>query len=141
MKLRGEVRKGELVIEPASLAIACRQWEGKRVVVEIEPEKSIRSLSQNAYYHAAIVPVVAVILTEDLREQDPDASPLTNEEAHAALKRAFLGKELALSLPVVRSTTKLSTLGFHDYVERCREFCARAGYFIPEPGSKDEVMA
>lgn len=141
MKLTGEVRAGQLLINPASLAIALREYEGRRVTIEIDRERPTRSLSQNAYYHAAIVPVVAVILTEELREQEPDAPAVTDKEAHEALKKAFLGKIVNLSLPMVRSTTKLSTAGFHDYVERCREFCARAGYFIPEPGSKDEVMA
>lgn len=141
MKLSGEVRKGRLVMDSVALAIAVQRFEGKRVTVEIEPERVVRSLRQNAYYHACVTPVIAHILTEEVRKTTPDAEPVSNEEAHEALKRRFLGREVIAGLDVVRSTTKLSTGGMTDYIERCRQFAAEAGYFIPGPGSREEVMA
>jgi hypothetical protein len=142
VKLRGEVRKGQLVIEPAGLAIACRHFgEGKRVSIEVEPEKNLRTLSQNAYYHAVVVPVIAHILTERLRKEDPDCADISHDEAHDALKRHILGKVIAGGIEVVRSTTRLSTIGFSDFVERARQIAAEEGYYIPEPGSRDEVSA
>lgn len=140
MKLHGEVRKGQLVTDPAGLVIALREFEGQRVTVEIEREKAIRSLKQNAYYHACIVPVIAHILTEELRKEMPDAPAVTNDEAHQALKRDVLGKILVGGLEVVRSTTRLTTVGFNQFIERGRQIAAEAGFYIPEPGSGEEVL-
>lgn len=143
MKLSGEVKGGRLIIPPASLAIALRQYEGRRVVIEIEPERVQRSLRQNAYYRACVVPVIAHLLTEEMRKVEgcEEAEAVSNEEAHEALKKRFLGREVIAGLDVVRSTTRLSTGGMTDYIERCRMFAAEAGYFIPQPGEREEGIA
>lgn len=141
MKLTAQVRNGKLIPDsPVGWTIALQAVQGKRVVVTIEAEKKRRTLSQNAYYHACITPVVAYLLTEAMRKLQPEADPVSDEEAHEALKKRFLGQELVCGLPVVRSTTRLSTVGFSDYVERCRMFAAEAGFFIPAPGEPAEVM-
>lgn len=142
MKFSGEVKGGRLLIDSAALAIAVRQYEGRRVVLDISPEKRARTNSQNAYYWACVVPVIAHLLTEKVQEITPGAEAVTNDEAHDALKRRFLGREVIAGLDVVRSTTSLSTGGFSDYVELCRQFAAEAGYYIPSPGEAPlEVIA
>lgn len=142
MKFSGEVKGGRLLIDSAALAIALRAVEGRRVVVDISPEKRNRSTSQNSYYWACVVPVIAHMLTASLQEITPGAEGVSNDEAHDALKRRFLGKEVIAGLEVVRSTTGLSTVGFSDYVELCRQFAAEAGFYIPAPGEAPlEVIA
>jgi hypothetical protein len=140
VKLSGEVKGGRLLLDQAALTIAIRDCEGKRVTVEIAPERPVRSLKQNAFYHACVVPVIAHILTEKLRETDPDAPEVTNEEAHQALKRDVLGKVIVGGLELVRSTTKLSTVGFSDFTERGRQIAAEAGYYIADPGEPDSAL-
>lgn len=141
MKLSGEVKGGRLVIAPVPWAIAMNEFANRRVVVEIEAEKTIRSNRQNAYYHACVVPIIAHILTVEIRKTVPDAEAVTNKEAHEALKKDVLGKTLACGLEVVRSTRTLSTGGFTELIERGRQIAALEGFYIPDPGERSEIMA
>ena len=126
MKLAGEVKAGKLVISPASWAIAMREYEGKRVTVEIEREKPIRTLKQNARYWSLIVP-----LAGDYLSKTRDV-PLSNEQVHYVLKSAFLGcEETELGLIPMDSRT-LTTAQFALYCEKVTVWLSEHGYYLPE---------
>jgi len=126
MKFNGEVRGGKLLIDPASLAIACREYEGKRVTLEIEPEKSIRSLRQNSRYWGIIVP-----LASDFLSKTRDV-PLSKDQTHYVLKSAFLGcEETPLGL-VPMDSRSLTTSQFHAFCEAITLWLGENGYSVPE---------
>jgi hypothetical protein len=126
VKLAGEVKAGKLITDPAAWAIAMREYDGKRVTVEIEPEKSIRSLRQNARYWSLIIPLASDYLskTRDM--------PLSKEQTHYVLKSAFLGcEETELGLAPMDSRT-LSTAQFAQYCEKITVWLSGHGYYLPE---------
>lgn len=135
MKLTGEVRKGRLLIDPASLAIAMREYDGKRVTVDIEPVKSIRSQQANRRYWGVLVPLAGDFLgkTRDV--------PLSKDQIHYVLVSAFAGcDETPLGLVPVR-TSSMTTAQFATYCERVQAWLAQQGYHVPEQGEAFEEGA
>ena len=87
-----------------------------------------RSLPQNAYYHGVVVKMVA------------DYTGMRPEEAHEGLKWMFL-KERGEYMPTVKSTAKLTTKEFIDYIEQCVIWAAEfLGVVIPDPNYPDIVV-
>lgn len=96
----------------------------KRVEVIIRKERSERSLNQNSYYWGVVVQLIA------------DHTGYEPEEAHEALKVKFLSDPKAdkHGLLRIRSTTKLSTVEFNDYLNRVVRWAAQElGVYIPDP--------
>lgn len=76
-------------------------------VIEIQKSKRKRSLNQNRYYWGVVLKVLSL------------HTGYTADETHQELARMFLsydnnGKKF------VRSTTKLTTWDFEQYLEKCR---------------------
>lgn len=133
MKLRGEVKAGKLVCNPAEWTIALREYEGKRVVLDIEPEHSIRSIRQNNRYWGVLVPLAGHYLskTRDV--------PLSKEQVHFVIASAFLGcDETELGLAPMATRT-LTTKQFSEYCDRIELWLAEKGYPVPQPGESVEV--
>lgn len=94
-----------------------------------------RSLGQNAYYHA----VVCGLILEGLKDAGYDDIEST-EEVHEVLKRRFLKKAVyhrdtgEVLEEITKSTTKLTTVEFEEYLEKCRRFASEyLGMYIPLP--------
>jgi hypothetical protein len=136
LKLSGEVRAGKLIITPqSSLAIVLRQCEGKRVVIDIEPERPVRTVRANSRYWSLLVP-----LAGDLLSKTRDV-PLSKNQVHFVLKAAFLDViETPLGMVPVDSHN-LNTKEFSEYCERIQVWLADNGYSVPEPGELLEVGA
>lgn len=99
--------------------------EGKDVDVIVRRHRKDRTNSQNRYYWGCVVAIPA------------QHFGYYSEEMHDAFKWLFLIREEQGKPKTVRSTADLSTLEFTDYVEKCRQFCAENGLFIPDPDSVD----
>lgn len=97
--------------------------EGKRVQLTIKREHRDRSHSQNKYYWAVIC-----------RDFGMDFLGYNEkEEAHEALKWHFL-KDENFVLPTVKSTAKLSTAEFAEYIENIQKWASiEFNYYIPNP--------
>jgi len=85
--------------------------EGKRFDATIRKERSQRSTNQNNYYFGVVCKVLG-----DYFGYEPS-------EMHEALKVKFL-QVGACDIPTVKSTTKLNTAEFEDYLERIRRWAA-----------------
>ena len=136
VKLRGEVRKGQLVIEPVGLAIACRDLDGRRVTVEIEAEKAIRTIRANKRYWKVLIP-----LGIDYFSKTRDV-PLSKYQVHFIFASAFLGviqTELGVLVPM--ETHTLDTHEFYDFTENVTAFLTQKGYTIPEYGPREMSAA
>lgn len=99
---------------------------GKQVVVTVGALKKDRSSNQNRYYWSVVVKT----LGDDLG--------YAQDEMHEALKLKFLRMEAEPEkrrvLATVRSTARLTTDEFEDYLDRIRMWAAAdMGIVIPLP--------
>jgi len=101
---------------------------GKRITYKFSCVKNIkRTLSQNNYYWAVVLKVIA------------SETGHTTEELHEYFKNEYLinrfeeKKVLDKTIVVETSTTKLSTKVFTKYIEDIRRFAsAELGCYIPD---------
>lgn len=88
----------------------------------IPNERVQRSKQQNSYYWGVVIPIAG------------DEFGYDSEEMHEAFKILFLSRNEDGKPATVRSTVKLSTIEFNDYIEKCQRWCAEQGIIIPDPG-------
>jgi hypothetical protein len=131
---KGHIAKGKKIYDnPARYLVQLSKLEGKRFEETLRQEKSKRSLDQNAYYWG----VVVEILRDHFGYETYEA-----EEVHDGLKLIFLRIHEREGLETMRSTTKLSTVEFEDYLEKIRRWAIKEhNCRIPLPNECDlEVM-
>lgn len=85
--------------------------EAKRVDITIKMERSQRSTNQNKYYFGVVCKVLGDYFGYEV------------DEMHEALKMKFL-QIGPCDVPTLKSTTKLNTAEFEDYLERIRRWAA-----------------
>jgi hypothetical protein len=85
--------------------------EGKRFDATIRKERSQRSTNQNNYYFGVVCKVLGDYFGYEV------------DEMHEALKLKFL-QIGPCDVPTIKSTTKLNTTEFEDYLERIRRWAA-----------------
>ena len=134
MKLLGTITKGRFVPDYATdWSIAVQQFEGKRVAVEIDARRDVRTDRANRRYWGGIVPLAIELLskTRDV--------PLSKEQVHYVLVSAFAGcDETPLGLVPVR-TSSMDTAQFSIYCEKVEAWLAQQGYYLPAPGEAMEA--
>lgn len=84
---------------------------GQRVEVIIRKPRTKRSDVQNSYYWGVVIELLSKELGYD------------KDEMHEILKYKFLQSN-AMGMPYVKSTTKLSTGEFEEYLEKIRRWAA-----------------
>ena len=123
--------KGELrLLDPTAWRVRLTKLRGRHVWLVVERQEKKRSLNQNAWYWAAIVPAVQQHLSE------ARTLPLTKEQTHYVLASAFVGTEDTPLGPVPCKTSTLTTEQFSTYCERIRAHAA-AEWGLPIPGPDD----
>ena len=119
----GQIVAGKIVLEaPVQFASLRNKLNGQRVDVILKKQVRKRSNPQNSYYWAVVVKILA------------EHCGYEPEEMHDALKWQFLASHTDSALPTVRSSAKLSTVEFSEYVEQCKRLAAEMGVYIPEAG-------
>jgi hypothetical protein len=119
----GQIIAGKIVLEaPVQFAALRNKLNGQRVDVILKKQVRKRSNPANAYYWAVVVKLLA------------EHCGYEPEEMHDALKWQFLASRIDSALPTVRSSAKLNTAEFSEYVEQCRRLAAEMGIAIPDPG-------
>ena len=102
-------------------------------VVRFRPRRSDR---QNRYYHPCFVAPFGDLLREA-------GNDFTNEDAHELLKHKFLRAEWLNEKTgeletFTRSTAKLDTREFNEYLDRCAAWLTELGIEIPDPADYRE---
>lgn len=87
--------------------------------VTFKERTKTRSLDQNSFYWIAVV----TPFTDWLKESQGDNS-ITLEDAHEVLKQHILGVWELAGAKLTRSTRKLDTAEFSEYIEKCSAFLA-----------------
>jgi hypothetical protein len=111
---------------------ALRSFAGKIVKVTLAESRTKRSLSQNSYYWAVVIPRVMEVLDYYGNEADRDLS-------HEFVKRKFLPTEGRKFVEIdrdhyeLRSTTWLGTSNFEDYLTKIRVWLGEQGFPCPLP--------
>jgi hypothetical protein len=122
----GTVTKGKLVFDqPENWLVHISKMEGKRVKITVAQVKNTRSLNQNSYYWGVVVPILA------------DYCGYTHDEMHDAMRIKFLSIRSTESakLSTIRSTSKLTTSEFADFVDQIMRWAATdLSVYIPSPG-------
>lgn len=107
-------------------ALKGQQW------VEIRKFRRGRTLAQNSWYWACIVPAAG----QWMREMGND---VTDAQAHEVMAERFLGIDVKnedtgeLLGRAVRSTTSLDVTEMVDYCEKCRAWLAESNVIVPDP--------
>lgn len=102
-----------------------RMRVGQRVTQTLAPFRKDRSLPQNSYYHGVVLKTFG------------DHLGYTTEELHDAMKARFLVIDPDADIPRIKSTTKLSTVEFNEYIDKIVRLAAENGCDIPEPNEAD----
>jgi hypothetical protein len=125
----GRVADGRLHLErKAEFGAQVARLDGAEIEITLRKRRRRRSLSQNAYYWGAVLPVLAEYCGTDVGE------------LHEDLKQRFLFREdmtrkvLGQSLRGCRSTAELNSAEMTEYVEHIRRLAAEYGVYIPSPG-------
>jgi hypothetical protein len=92
-------------------------------------QRSKRSIKENSYYWGVVVEILRDYFGYETYEA---------EEVHDGLKLKFLRIHEGEALETVRSTTKLSTVEFEDYLEKIRRWASKEhNCYIPLPNECD----
>lgn len=122
----GIIEQGAVKLDnPSRYALYAKNLEGKRIELVLRKEKSKRSNNQNNYYFGVVCNVLGNYFGYD------------TEEMHEALKMKFL-RTGACDLETVKSTTKLNTAEFEEYLETIRRWASvEYEVVIPLPNEVD----
>lgn len=123
------IEQGLIIFDNPSRFLAhLEKLKGKRVEVIVRQQKSQRSNNQNNYYFGVVCKILG------------DYFGYSEEEMHDALKYKFL-RCGAADLETVKSTTKLNTAEFEEYLKKVRRWAAiEYNVIIPLP-NEIEVAA
>lgn len=144
IKTFGAIRGGKLYItDRPAFDAAVGDMKAGAVEVTVKHLYAKRSLSQNAYYRGVVVPLIADALTDAWGED------ISEEEAHDQLKSLFNVRTIDTengTVSLIGSTSKLTTVEFSAYVEKCVQWAASfLSINIPDPlkieGAKDQLRA
>ena len=99
-----------------------KRLDGFEIDVLIRKHRKDRTLSQQGYLWGGIYQFIA-----------DHTDGWTKEDVHDAMRQMFLTDRTG-PMPLLRSTTELSTVEFNEYIERIAQFCAETlELVIPEP--------
>lgn len=121
--IRHDNRSAKLMMDDRAgyLRFISRMKDGKRVTVSVSPFRKDRSLPQNSYYHGVVLKTFGDHLGYD------------TEDLHFEMRRLFLCVDPDAEIKRYKSTTKLSTVEFNEYIDKIVRLAAENGCDIPEP--------
>jgi hypothetical protein len=113
------------LVNPSRLGDYLKNLNGQDIELIIRKPKTSRSDNQSRYYFGVVVELLANELGYD------------KDEMHEILKYKFLQSN-SMGLPYVKSTTKLSTGEFEDYLSKIKRWAAEFLHItIPDPGEAE----
>lgn len=141
MKLiyNGKIEKGKLkLFNQAKLRKEIKIWDNKNVYIAIYLRRKTRSLMQNSYYFAVVVPIVQEALNNV-------GYKVTKDDTHDYLRGTFGKDELVNDetgevLETRMSTAKMSTVRFMEYIADIQQWAAEyLNTVIPDPEEQTKM--
>ncbi len=122
----GKIEQGKLKLrDKARFDMLCSLLDGREIKVELSEAKKTRSNQQNRWYWGVIIPMIA---------EHQGCEVWEYEQVHFELKRLILGVQKKGKLEIVKSSAKMDTLEFTEYVETVRRWAVKElGVVIPDP--------
>jgi len=121
---RGKVNNGKVVLDdPKGFRKHLINLEGKIIQVIARKYKTSRTNPQNKLYWFYLN-----FIGQELGYE--------TEELHATFKAMFL-KDRSTKIPIVRSTTSLTTTGFTNYIDEIVRKAAEMDIILPDPKDVD----
>lgn len=121
---RGKLKDGKLVLDNErwfrTMLLKYEDTDKLRIIVE--KERGTRSLRQQGYYWGIVLKYIAAHVGEHA------------EDLHEILKAKFLKRRRVwrgADLTILASTTKLNSIEFGEYIERCIQEGAELGVVVP----------
>ncbi len=139
VKIHSQVIDGKLKRNRNALATSIKEFEGKDITITIERKKKNRSIMQNSYYWAVIVPLIDNAIRESWGER------YSREQIHELLKKECNyverhNESTGEIIKVSQTTTNLSTIQFEEYEESCRRWALEwFNIIIPLPNEQIEI--
>lgn len=139
----GSVENGNLKIRNRnSLILDLKSLEGKDVEIKISKKKKTRSLNQNSYYWACVIPIVK----QGLIDNGFDRAIINSTSVvHDFLKSMFCPKvelvneETGEIITLPPTTTNITTTQMMDYFADIQQWASeKLQVVIPNPG--EEIM-
>ena len=115
----GQVIKGRLIIANRERFDEHIKSLDGEVVLTLKKKRKLRSLNQNSYYWAILT------IAGDELGYDPG-------ELHDSFKSLYL-TDKSTKIPLIRSTSKLNTEQFGQYLDKVIRKVAELGIVIPTP--------
>lgn len=112
-----------------------RSLAGKRVTIKLMKYQKKRSLSQNAFYHGAIVPAVTQMFRDAGNYVDEDDTHTYLKLRVGKLSRVIVTPDGEV-VKTLGSTAKLSTMEFENYLAMIRAWAAEYGCVLPMPNEE-----
>jgi len=126
----GRIEHGKLILDsPDRFRVHLSRYEGQPVEVVVRKKKSQRSLQQNSYYWGVVIEILRTYF-----------EGYTADELHQALKYKFLRTHEDSDLPAAKSTTKLSTKEFGEYIDSIVRWAGEQQPSIYIPGADEPPM-
>ncbi len=125
-KFYGEVNDGKLVVENKDKFDLFVGTLSGKVEIVVKPWRKTRSGQQNKYLWGVVYKIIAEYTGEDIMD-------IHNNFKYKLLKST--GK--SGKLHSCKSTTKLSTADFTDYIEKIKVWASGFGLNIPSPDDID----
>jgi hypothetical protein len=130
------VRGGKIPLETSMMIRDClaKLKDATRIQITIREEKPQRSKNQNAYYWAVVVPIVHRMFVDAGNDMHKD-------EVHELLKQEVGGNTTAKVVitpdgkrkVITKSSSKLNTQEWEDFMEKIRAWAAQFQVIIPLP--------
>ena len=124
---------GQIKLPGAKMRREMAAFSGKEIEVVVTRKRKHRSDPQNRYYWGVVVEMIRAGLKDmgDIVDQDQTHDFLRHRFLKVTRVDADTGEVL---YEYAQSTTKLSTVEFSEYIEKCCQFAAEfLGVSIPLP--------
>lgn len=126
IRIPGRIESSQFIPDnPRNWNNAMAAFNGKHVVVYIGKPTKDRTLPQNSYLWGVPYKIIAEETGSDV------------DSVHYEMVGMFL-RESGGTIPRIKSTTKLSTIEFNEYVDRIIRWAAEfLGLYIPLPNEEE----
>jgi len=123
-KFSGKIEKGRLILDnPTEFQRYVRMFDNKKIQLILRKFKTSRTNEQNKLYWFYLD-----FIGKEIGEEA--------ENLHSTFKAMFLA-DRTKKLPIVRSTTGLTTTEFTNFIEKIVRCVAEIGIVLPEPEKVD----